>query len=66
MKYTVFMRVHGTAVVTVEAGSPEEALENASDEYQGGSIGICHQCSDEISDPCFGEATEAILEGEAS
>lgn len=59
MKYNVFMKVHGTAVVTVEADSPEQALERAGDEYEGGTIGICHQCSDEISDPSFGEATEA-------
>jgi len=60
MKYTVFMKVHATAVVVVEADSVEQAMQVASDEYEGGTIGICHQCSDEISDPSYGEPTEVF------
>lgn len=64
MKYRVFMKVHATAVVEVDADSADDALEVASEEYCETAIPICHQCSDDISDPTYGEPVEAVAIGD--
>lgn len=60
-RYHVWMKVVGTTCVEVEANSPEEAVDKAADEYCESSVNICHQCSDEISEPVITEAIEAML-----
>lgn len=59
-QYRVWMRVVATTSVEIEADSAEEAMAKAYDEYGEGPVGICHQCSHEISEPTITEALEAV------
>jgi uncharacterized protein with PIN domain len=60
-RYHVWMKVVGTTCVEIEANSPEEAIEKATDEYAESMVSICHQCSGEVSEPVITEAMEAVL-----
>ncbi|PZQ55756.1 MAG: hypothetical protein DI555_06940 [Novosphingobium pentaromativorans] len=60
MKYRVYMKIVATGIVEVDADSQAEAIELANEEYADGHVSICHQCSDEIDDPTYIHAVEAV------
>lgn len=54
-KYKVQMLVTGTVTKTIEAGSPEEAKEIASEKYGDKSIHLCVTCSNTVGDLSISE-----------
>lgn len=61
-------RVVGTVIGSkylgeFEADTPEEAVEKALDSEEC-HVSVCHQCSDDISDPEIDEAFAELIEDE--
>lgn len=56
--YSVTMPVHASWTCYVKAESPEEAIKEATDKFEGRDISLCWQCSNDLDTPVVGEAVE--------